>query len=170
MHILSLFASFSYSFRYFVFQSSFSIVFFNKSRSKIQEQIKIMSEIYLAYCAIFTRQNLISNTHVLQVHMDLEKMKQITIQPCIRTMYMSMRCNRLIAKGPNLIFVLVTWLNTSIWSPFSIKRPSYFTIFCIENGLIYSPKLIDHVNPCSCVRLIFVRYNILFLISSCWIN
>jgi hypothetical protein len=32
-----------------------------------------MSEIYLAYSVIFTSQDLRSNRHVLQLHMDLEK-------------------------------------------------------------------------------------------------
>jgi hypothetical protein len=63
------------SFLVLVFQSTLSVIYFSKSRSKIQEQIKIMSEIYLAYSVIFTRQDLRSNRHVLQLHMDLEKNK-----------------------------------------------------------------------------------------------
>jgi hypothetical protein len=73
MHILSLFASFSYPFWYLYFKELLSVIYFSKSRSKIQEQIKIMSEIYLAYSVIFTRQDLRSNRHVLQLHIDLEK-------------------------------------------------------------------------------------------------
>jgi hypothetical protein len=49
MHILSLFASFSYPFWYLYFKAFLSVIYFSKSRSKIQEQIKIMLEIYLAY-------------------------------------------------------------------------------------------------------------------------
>jgi hypothetical protein len=79
MHILSLFASFGYPFWYLYFKALLSVIYFSKLRSKIQEQIKIMSEIYLAYSVIFARQDLRSNRHVLQLYMDSEKMKQITI-------------------------------------------------------------------------------------------
>jgi hypothetical protein len=62
-----------------ILKALLSVIYFSESRSKIQKQIKIMSEIYLAYSVIFTRQDLRSNRDVLQLHMDLEKMKQITI-------------------------------------------------------------------------------------------
>jgi hypothetical protein len=55
MHILSLFASFSYHFWYLYFKALLSVIYFSKSRSKIQEQIKVMSEIYLAYKQTATR-------------------------------------------------------------------------------------------------------------------
>jgi hypothetical protein len=55
MHILSLFASFSYPFWYLHFKALLSVIYFSKSRSKIREQIKIMSEIYLAYKQTATR-------------------------------------------------------------------------------------------------------------------